>query len=316
MQSTVEHSNVSSEELKASNEELQAINEEMRSASEELETSKEELQSVNEEIVTVNGALQAKVEETAKANDDLQNLIASTGISTIFVDRSMRIKRYTPAAVGLFNLIATDIGRPLLDLTHRLNYPELAADVRSAFEDLKLAEREVSTLDGNWFLARVLPYRTLDDRIDGAVLTLVDITKRRRAETVARSSEERLKVAALTTDDYAIIVQDPDGTILSWNRGAHRMFGFEEHEVVGKPIDLIFVPEDRPSAPLAERETAKKEGRAEDERWHLRKDGRKIYCSGVMTWIDTVAFKGLAKIARDLTDRKSVESQQQLQVGA
>jgi two-component system CheB/CheR fusion protein len=177
LQSTVEHSNVSSEELKASNEELQAINEEMRSASEELETSKEELQSVNEEILTVNGALQAKVEETAKANDDLQNLIASTGISTIFVDRSMRIKRYTPAAVGLFNLIATDIGRPLLDLTHRLDYPQLAADARSAFEDLKLAEREVSTLDGNWFLARVLPYRTVDDRIDGAVLTLIDITQ-------------------------------------------------------------------------------------------------------------------------------------------
>ncbi|WP_061121694.1 CheR family methyltransferase [Caballeronia sp. INML2] len=314
LHSTVEHSSVSSEELKASNEELQAINEEMRSASEELETSKEELQSVNEEILTVNGALQAKVEETAKANDDLQNLIASTGISTIFVDRSMRIKRYTPAAVGLFNLIATDIGRPLLDLTHRLHYPQLAADVRSAFEDLKSAEREVSTLDGDWFLARVLPYRTVDDRIDGAVLTLIDITQRRRAEAAARSSEERLKLAALTTDDYAIIVQDSDGTILSWNRGAHRMFGFEEHEVVGKPIDLIFVPEDRPGAALAERETAKKEGRAEDERWHLRKDGRKIYCSGVTTSIDTVGFKGLAKIARDLTDRKSVESQQQLQL--
>ncbi|TCK32786.1 two-component system CheB/CheR fusion protein [Paraburkholderia sp. BL8N3] len=315
LQSTVEHSNVSSEELKASNEELQAINEEMRSASEELETSKEELQSVNEELLTVNGALQAKVEETAKANDDLQNLIASTGIATIFVDRAMRIKRYTPSAVALFNLIETDIGRPLLDLTHRLNYPELAADARGAFEDLKLAEREVSTIDGNWFLSRVLPYRTLDDRIDGAVLTLIDITKRRRAEAAARSSEERLKLAALTTDDYAIIVQDPDGTILSWNRGAQRMFGFEEKEVVGKSIDLIFVPEDRANgAAIAERETAKKEGRAEDERWHRRKDGSKIYCSGVMTSIETAGFKGLAKIARDLTDRKSVESQQQLQL--
>ncbi|CAL8481462.1 two-component system, chemotaxis family, CheB/CheR fusion protein (plasmid) [Caballeronia sp. S22] len=315
LQSTVEHANASSEELKASNEELQAINEEMRSASEELETSKEELQSVNEELVTVNGALQTKVEETAKANDDLQNLIASTGIATIFVDRSMRVKRYTPSAVALFNLIETDIGRPLLHLAHRLDYPELAADARHAFEDLKLTEREVSTNDDTWFLCRVLPYRTLDDRIDGAVLTLVDITKKRRAEEAARSSEERLKLAALTTDDYAIIVQDPDGTILSWNRGAQRIFGFEEHEVVGKPIDLIFVPEDRANgAAVAERETARKEGRAEDERWHLRKDGRKIYCSGVMTSIETPAFTGLAKIARDLTDRKSVESQQQQQL--
>lgn len=315
LQSSVEQSNVSNEELKASNEELQAINEEMRSATEELETSKEELQSVNEELITVNTALQTKVEETAKANDDLQNLIASTGIATIFVDRSMRIKRYTAPAVGLFNLIETDIGRPLLDLTHRLNYPELAADASAAFENLKLTQREVSTTDGEWYLVRLLPYRTLDDRIDGAVLTLIDITERRRAEAAVRSGEERLKLAALTTDDYAIIVQDLDGRIVSWNKGAQRMFGYEEQEVMDKLVDLIFTPEDRAQGvALAERETAKTVGRAEDERWHQRKDGSKIYCSGVMTRIDSESFQGLAKIARDLTDKKGVESQQQMQL--
>jgi len=143
LQSTIEHANVSTEELKASNEELQALNEELLSAAEELETGKEELQSVNEELSTVNEELRTKVQETAKAIDDLENLIVSTGIATIFVDRAMRIKRFTAPAVELFNLIDSDIGRPLFDLTHRLNYPQLAADAIATFETLKIIEREV-----------------------------------------------------------------------------------------------------------------------------------------------------------------------------
>ncbi|WP_438396929.1 CheR family methyltransferase [Caballeronia sp. DA-9] len=315
LQLSIEQSNASNEELKASNEELQAINEEMRSATEELETSKEELQSVNEELITVNGALQLKVEETAKANDDLQNLIASTGIATIFVDSDMRIKRFTAPAVRLFNLIETDIGRSLFDLTHRLIYPELAADASATFQSLQITQREVGTTSGEWYLIRLLPYRTAEDRIDGMVLTLIDITERRAAQHEVRLGEERLKLAALATDDYAIIVQDSDGRIVSWNRGAQRVFGYDEQEVLGKPVDLIFTPEDRAQdVALRERETARTIGRAEDERWHQRKDGRRIYCSGVMTTITSEGFTGLAKIVRDMTDRKSVESQQQLQL--
>ncbi|GJH21827.1 PAS domain S-box protein [Caballeronia novacaledonica] len=315
LQSNIEQANVSTEELKASNEELQAINEELRSATEELETSKEELQSVNEELVTVNAELQSKVEDEAKANDDLKNLIASTGIATIFVDRQMRIKRFTEAAVGIFNLIATDVGRSLLDLTHRLIYPELVTDATAAFETLTTTEREVRTHDGEWFIVRLLPYRTLDDRIDGAVLTLIDITRRKLAEQSARSSEERLKFAALTTDDYAIIVQDLDGSIVSWNKGAQNIFGYTATEVLGQPIDLIFTTQDREQgAPQAERTRAKDTGRAEDERWHVRSDGKRIYCSGVMTLIATEEFNGYAKIVRDVTDRKSIESQQALRL--
>jgi two-component system, chemotaxis family, CheB/CheR fusion protein len=312
---SIEQSSVSHEELKASNEELQAIVEELRSASEELETSKEELQSVNEELTTVNSELEQKVAETDKAKDDLENLIVSTGIATIFVDRQMRIKRYTAPAVALFNLIESDIGRSLLDLTHRLNYPELADDASAAFENLKLTEREVSTHQGSWFLARLLPYRTLDDRIDGAVLTLIDITTRRQAEWEARASEDRLKLAALATDDYGIIVHDLDGMIVNWNRGAVRVFGYEESEVVGQNVELIFVAADRADGvPLAERQRAASVGRAEDERWHVRKDGTEIYCSGVTTPIDSNTFRGYAKIVRDVTDRKGAESQQQLQL--
>jgi len=144
----------------------------------------------------------------------------------------MRIKRYTPPAVGLFKLIASDIGRPLLDLTHRLDYPQMAADARAAFETLTLTEREIRTDRGEWFLARVLPYRTADDQIDGAVITLIDITARRAAEAAARSSEERLRLAAITTNDYAIIVLDMDGLTVTWNGGAQRIFGYQHLKCV------------------------------------------------------------------------------------
>lgn len=200
LQSTVEQSDTSTEELKASNEELQAINQELRSATEELETSKEELQSINEELVTVNNELKCKVEETGKINDDLQNLITSTDIATVFVDRNMAIKRYTPQACRLFNLIPTDVGRSLLDITHKLDYGALATDAADAFQSLKHIEREIRSQDGLWYLARVLPYRTTEDhRIDGAVLTFIDITGRRRAEDLMRSVAVTLGDAAVVT---------------------------------------------------------------------------------------------------------------------
>ena len=311
----IEHASTSTEELKASNEELQAIVEEMRSTSEELETGKEELQSVNEELTTVNVELHAKVEETAKANDDLENLLAGTGIITIFLDRRMHIKRFSASAVTLFNLIDSDIGRPLPHLTHQLDYPNLAQDAGLAFGKLTPIEREVTAAGNRWFLARMLPYRTADDHIDGVVITFIDVTARRAAEAEARDKDDRLKLAALATNDYAIIVQDEDGTIVNWNRGAERVFGYSEGEAVGRSIDLIFTEHDLANGiSLAEREQAKSVGRADDERWHLRKDGVEIYCSGVVTLIDTDIFKGFAKIARDATDKKGVENQQQLQL--
>jgi two-component system CheB/CheR fusion protein len=316
LQTTIEQYETSTEELKASNEELQAINEELRSATEELETSKEELQSVNEELITVNAELQAKIEETGKANDDLQNLITSTDIATIFVDRAMCIKRYTPSASAVFNLIGADVGRSLFDITHKLVYPELADDVSATFQSLRLIEREVSTHDGRWFLARLLPYRTADDRIDGAVLSLIETTARRRAEANVRAGEERLRLAAQTTNDFAIIVQDPDGRIVSWNSGAERVFGYSENEAVGQKIDVIFMTRDQEEHVAShEREVAQQDGRADDERWYVAKGGRKVYCSGVVTPMNDPKFTGYVKIVRDLTVRKTQEDVRQAQLG-
>jgi two-component system, chemotaxis family, CheB/CheR fusion protein len=302
---TIEQHETTVEELKASNEELQAINEELRSATEELESSKEELQSVNEELTTVNTELQARVEDTAKANDDLQNIIASTEIATVFVDKQIRVKRFTNSATRVFKLIDVDIGRSLFDITHSLMYSSLADDVKQAFETLKLIEREVESSDGHWYLMRLLPYRTADDRIDGAVLTLIDITARHQAEESARLGEQRLRLVAQSTNDYAIIVQDPTGVIVTWNSGAERIFGFTEKEVVGKNIAIIYDPADREArVPAREREIAAREGRADDERWHVTRDDRRVYCSGVVTPISDPSFTGFAKIARDLTERK------------
>ncbi|MES2185436.1 MAG: chemotaxis protein CheB [Pseudomonadota bacterium] len=308
LRDTVEQADMSTEDLKASNEELQAINEELRSATEELETSKEELQSMNEELVTVNVELKGKVEETGKVNDDLQNFIVASDIATIFIDGSMHIKRFTPQAASIFNLIASDVDRPLLDLTHRLEDASLAEDIALVFQQLRIVERRVRSTDGRHYLARMRPYRTTDDKIAGAVLTFVDVTELRQAEQDLREGEERLRIAALTTRDYAIVTMDDAGIITTWNEGARRVFGHEDAEAIGQHIALIFTPEDRAAgAPEAEMRGARLSGRAEDERWHLRKNGSIFFCSGVMTTLRDSALTGFVKIARDITGSKQQE---------
>ncbi|WP_259754906.1 CheR family methyltransferase [Pseudomonas sp. GCEP-101] len=308
LQATIEQAETSTEELKASNEELQAINEELRSTTEELETSKEELQSINEELITVNQELKTKVEETGKINDDLQNLIASTDIATVFVGRDMRIKSYTPRATAIFSIIGSDTGRSLLDITHRLEYPDLAHDATASFETLRTIEREVASKDGRRYLARMLPYRTTDNVIDGAVLTFIDITERRLAEDKARDSEERLRLAVESTQDFIIVTLDREGRITGWNKGAERAYGYREQEIVGHSLDVLFTEEDQHAgAPREELRVASQVGRAETDRWQLRKDGSSFFCSGVTTALP----HGFAKMGRDVTSRKRAETEQE-----
>lgn len=308
LQDTLERSALSNEELKASNEELQAINEELRSTTEELETSKEELQSMNEELGTVNVELRTKVEERGQINDDLQNLISSSEVATVFVDSAMCIKRFTPQASKLFSLIQSDIGRSLLDITNRLNYGELAADAAAVFKDLRIIERQITTTDDRRYFARVLPYRTTGDKIEGAVLTFFDVTELKLAEDRVLAGEERLRVAAATTSDFAIITTDEAGTVASWNVGAERIFGYRQEEMQGRFIGEIFPQVDRDNGvPEAEMRLATETGRAEDEGWRLRKDGSVFYCSGVLTPLLSAAGNGYCKIARDLTGSKRQE---------
>jgi two-component system CheB/CheR fusion protein len=434
----IEQHETSSEELKASNEELQAINEELRSATEELETSKEELQSVNEELITVNTELKDKIDEAAHTNADLQNLMASTGIATIFLDRNLRIKRLTPAAENIFNIMPTDIGRPLAHFTNKLEYPNLADDAKKVLAELTPTEHEVNDQAGRIFMARLHPYLTLDKHVDGVVLNFIDVTERKMIERELSTVEKRFHhyfelgligmvltstdkeiieinqtladilgytrdelvhmkwtdlthlddivvadanfdkamcgeidgytmekrwirkdgtivdtivsvkcvrvedggdvdyFAALVEDiteskkieealrraeshfqaliesatEYAIFTTDKDNVINSWNAGAERIFGWTEAEILGKESGILFTAEDREhGVPTEEVSTAAKTGRAEDERWHIRKDGTQFFASGVMQPLnDKNGIYGFVKICRDQTARLMSET--------
>src|SRR5262249_23639124 len=187
LQSTAEEYETAIEELKSSNEEMVSVNEELQSTNEELETSKEELQSVNEELQTVNHELTVKIEELDRANSDLQNLYEATEIATIFLDRNLIIRSFTPAVTRIFNLIPGDRGRPLTDIAHHLDYAQLPQDVQQVFGSRQPVERRVSRNDSTThYIVRVLPYWTGHGKIEGAVLTFNDVTGLAEAEEQQR----------------------------------------------------------------------------------------------------------------------------------
>lgn len=242
LQSTTEELETTNEELKSANEEMQSINEEMQSTNEELETSREELQSVNEELATVNTELQGKVSDLSQANNDMNNLLAGTGVGTIFVDHQQHIQRFTPAITQVINLIATDVGRPVGHIVSNLTgYDRLVADVQDVLDSLVPKEVEVQTLQGRWFVLRIRPYRTLEHVIQGAVITFFDVTDLKKARDLLLEAQTLRRLAAVMTDSRdAILVQDMDGRILSWNPGATRLYGWSEAEALKKNVrDLI-----------------------------------------------------------------------------
>jgi len=187
------------EDLRAANEELQSTNEEYRSTAEELETSREELQSINEELRTLNAELKSKFEGLSTAHSDLQNLTAATEIGTLFLDGELRIKMFTPPIADLFNITQADLGREVTDFTHRLDYPALVDDARQVLHQLAPVEREVRSSTGLWYVVRIRPYRTIENRIDGVVLTFVDITHRQEAETALSRSEQQFRALVEAT---------------------------------------------------------------------------------------------------------------------
>lgn len=193
LQVTHEEMQTSVEELKSSNEELQSTNEELQSTNEELTTSKEEMQSMNEEMQTVNAELQAKVDDLSSIKNDMANLLNSTEIATIFLDNEMKLRRFTPHATSLFKLIPGDVGRPLSHVVTDLNYPALGDDAGEVLRTLIFQEKQAGTHDGRWFRVRIMPYRTLDNVIDGVVITFTDISE------VKRLQDELQKLTAAAT---------------------------------------------------------------------------------------------------------------------
>jgi two-component system, chemotaxis family, CheB/CheR fusion protein len=227
---SIEEAELSNEELKSANEESQSTNEELQSANEELETSKEELQSINEELVTVNAELQGKIEELTVANDDVRNLLDNTNIATIFLDKQLRIKRFTPAATQIVNLIPTDVGRPLSHLVSNLEIP-FDTEAKEVLDRLATKEMEVRNNEGRSYLSRIMPYRTVDDLVDGVVITFTDITESKRA-LVQQEMLEYLKSIVATVRD-SLVVLDGDLKVITASRSFYQTFQVQPESTEG-----------------------------------------------------------------------------------
>jgi two-component system CheB/CheR fusion protein len=310
LQTTIEELETSNEELKSSNEEFQSMNEELQSANEELETSREELQSVNEELETVNSELTTKIESLDRANSDLKNLLESTQIATIFLDRDNHIKNFTPIAKDIFHLIDSDLGRPLTDIASRLAYSALPEDVARVVRSLTPIEKEVHIGDGETtFLMRVLPYRTIDNVIDGVVITFINISERKAIE------EERGQLGNIVAFSHdAIIGVSLDGAIVAWNAGAERTLGYPAREAIGRRWTALFAP-DR----IKEEERIfERARRDEPARLHdtvmVTSEGKMVPVAVNVSPTRDLSGKvvGVALIARDVTERKQAEERQRL----
>lgn len=238
LQATIEEQQVTNEELKSTNEELQSTNEELQSSIEELETSAEELQSVNEETVTVNSELNARVEQLSGMQNDMKNLLDSANYATLFLDNQLRIRRYTPEAVNLYHLIATDVGRPLIDITSKIEHVDLIPALQSVLDTLIPSEREVRTSDGAWYLARIQPYRTLDNVIAGVVLSCTNVTNFKLVSIKLGIVEEARTLAEGIVNTVAepLIVLNSGLEVVSASRTFYTHFQVKADETVGRKI--------------------------------------------------------------------------------
>ena len=327
LQTTSEELEASNEELKSANEELSSINEELQSSNEELETSKEELSSMNEELQTVNAELNTRVEELSRANSDILNLLESTQIATVFLDRDLRITRFTPAAKQLFYLVESDEGRPIGHLRPRFTTDTLQEDAAKALRDLASVERVVESLEtGALYAMRVLPYRTLDHAVAGVVITFVDITRisiaEAKVEALTRDLRDRVETLQTLLDLVPVgisFVDDDDGQHVSLNRAAAHLLGREDKDrtpltrsddmpllIDGKPLD----PGDQPLA----RSARSGEAVAGFEAQIARPDGSRcdVIISSAPLYNEAGVVRGAIAAMADITERKRSEQHQEM----
>ena len=242
MQNTLEEMQTSQEELKSTNEELQSTNEELQSSNEELTTSKEEMQSLNEELQTLNAELQSKVDEFLRLDSDMKNLLNSTDIATLFLDKELKIRRFTNQATKIFKLIKSDIGRPITDLVSDLVYPEMVVDSQEVLKTLVFIQKQIPTRDERWFSVRIMPYRTTDDRIDGLVITFVNYSNIRNLELELHQTEQMNSLLINSSSDV-IIRLSTDWKILEFNTAAENFFGKKQIDSINQNFFKLLIPE-------------------------------------------------------------------------
>jgi two-component system CheB/CheR fusion protein len=270
LQATIEELETSNEAYKAANEELQAVNEELQSANEELETSREELQSTNEELVTVNSEHQQKIDELTKSNNDINNLLESTEIASLFLDLNLCVRRFTPAVTRIINLRHTDIGRPVSDITNLMEAVNIHAHALAVLERLERKKLEVRDKSGRWYEMRILPYRTIDNVIDGVTIAFIDITEMRQVHLLRRIT------AVFENSSDAVTVQDFNGNILSWDRTAEKRYGWTEQEATRIHITEITAEQHRHDYAAVARRLQRGETVAPFEVTRIRKSGEPI----------------------------------------
>lgn len=240
LQTTSEEMQTSQEEQKSTNEELQSSNEELQSTNEELTTSKEEMQSLNEELNTVNVELQIKINDSERITNDMNNLLNSSQIATLFLDKSLKIRQYTNHTTNIFKLIKSDIGRPFTDLSNNLNYPDFSSDAKEVLRTLVFKETTISTTNGLYYTIRIMPYRTLDDKIEGIVITFIDNTKEKNIEHALLETQNILK-SFVNKVPGVIIGLSANGEIIEFNPEAEKVFGRKRKEVLGGNYFDLFI---------------------------------------------------------------------------
>ncbi len=310
LQAVNEQIESSNEELQSSNEEMQSVNEELQSTNEEMETSKEELQSVNEELATVNVELQNKVVDLSRANNDMNNLLAGTGIGTVFVDHSLRILRFTPSVTRIINLILSDEGRPVGHIVSRLvGYDRLVDDVQSVLNTLAPKEIEVQTTAGAWYTMRILPYRTLDNVIEGAVITFVDITEMKRAKEELIISEIRYRRLFETAQVGMLILDAETGKIMNVNPFLIKMLGYSQEQFIEKAIWEIGLFKDIAANRDNFLELQQKEYIRYEDLPLETADGRRIEVEFISNVYSVENHKVIQCDIRDITERKRAEEE-------
>ncbi|MCP5159297.1 MAG: EAL domain-containing protein [Gammaproteobacteria bacterium] len=307
LQTTIEEAETTNEELKAANEEVMSMNEELQSTNEELETSREELQSLNEELSTVNNQLLDKVHDLESANNDLANLLSSTEIATIFLDADLRVRRYTPSATRLFAFIEADHGRSIADVVQRFQDGVLIDHCQQVMHTLQPFQEEVCDHQGNWFLLRILPYRTLDQHIDGVVMTFSDITEIKNAYAAVQDRERQIRVI---TDALPILIAhiDVEHRFQFVNGAYERWFGLSQQNLLGEPLCQIFgIAAYESLCPLIERTLQGETCEATAHLTHRRLGERDISTTCVPELTSAGQVMGFYLLIRDVTEQKKIE---------